>query len=47
VVAVNPLLTLLLAHIFIAQLESITRRLVVGVTLTVLGILVVVAGSFA
>ena len=45
VVAINPLVTLLLAHIFIAQLERITRQLVVGTVLTVLGILVVVAGS--
>jgi drug/metabolite transporter (DMT)-like permease len=47
VVSINPLITLLLAHIFIAQLERITRQLVVGTTLTVLGVLVVVAGSMA
>ncbi len=45
VVATNPLVTLLLAHLFVAQLESITRQLVVGTALTVLGVLIVVAGS--
>ena len=45
VVAISPLVTLLLSHIFIAQLERITRQLVVGTCLTVLGVLVVVTGS--
>jgi drug/metabolite transporter (DMT)-like permease len=47
VVAVSPLMTLLLAHLFIARLESITRQLVVGTALTVVGVLIVVAGSTA
>jgi drug/metabolite transporter (DMT)-like permease len=45
VVAINPLMTLLLAHLFIARLENITRQLVVGTALTVIGVLIVVAGS--
>jgi drug/metabolite transporter (DMT)-like permease len=47
VVSINPLITLLLAHLFIAQLERINRQLVIGTALTVLGVLVVVAGSMA
>ena len=45
VVSSNPLITLVLAHLFIARLEKITRQLVAGTVLTVLGILIVVAGS--
>ncbi len=47
VVASNPLTTLVLAHLFIARLEKVTRQLVVGTALTVLGVLIVVAGSAA
>ncbi len=45
IVSVNPLITLLLAQLFIARLENITRRVVVGTTLAVGGVLLVVLGS--
>ena len=44
-VATSPLITLLLAHLFISRLERITREVAVGTTLTVLGVIVVVLGS--
>jgi uncharacterized membrane protein len=44
-VATSPLITLLLAHLFLSRLEKITREVAVGTTLTVLGIIVVVLGS--
>lgn len=40
-----PLLTILMARIFISQLERITKRLVMGATLTLTGVIVVVIGS--
>ncbi len=40
-----PLLTILMAQIFISQLERITKRLIVGATLTTIGVVVVVIGS--
>ena len=45
IVSTNPLITLLLAQIFIARLENITRRVLLGTTLTVMGVLVVIIGS--
>lgn len=41
VAAVNPLVTLLLAHIFLQRLERITRRTVLGTLLVVLGIVII------
>lgn len=40
-----PLLTILLARIFISQLERITKQLVMGAALTLAGVIVVVIGS--
>ena len=45
IVSSSPLITLLLAHIFLARLERVTRRLVFGAALTVGGVLLVVLGS--
>ena len=41
----NPLVTLLLAHLFLARLEHVTRQLFLGTLLTVLGVVLVVVGS--
>ena len=45
IVSINPLLTLLLAKLFIARLENITRQVVLGAAVTVAGVLMVVIGS--
>ncbi len=45
IVSANPLLTLLLARLFISRLERITRDVVYGAVLTIGGIVVVVVGS--
>ena len=45
IVSTSPLMTLLLAQIFIARLENITRRVLLGTTLTVMGVLLVIIGS--
>ena len=45
IVSVNPLVTLLLAHIFISRLESITKQVVAGINLAVVGVIVVAIGS--
>ena len=45
IVSTNPLITLLLAKIFIAQLENITRRVLLGTTFAVMGVLLVIIGS--
>ena len=45
IVSVNPLITLLLAQLFISRLERITREVVYGAAVTVGGIIVVVVGS--
>ena len=45
IVSIAPLITLLIAHLFISQLEKVTLRLVLGTVLAVVGvILVVLAG---
>ena len=44
-VSANPIMTLLLAQVFISRLENITRALAVGMILVVIGIAVVVIGS--
>ena len=41
VAAVNPLITLALAHIFLQRLERITKRTILGTLLVVLGIVIV------
>ncbi|MCH8107225.1 MAG: DMT family transporter [Chloroflexi bacterium] len=45
IVSTSPLTTLLLAKIFIARLEQITRRVLLGATFTVMGVLLVIIGS--
>lgn len=45
IVSTNPLMTLLLAQIFIARLENITWRVLLGTTITVMGVLLVIIGS--
>jgi drug/metabolite transporter (DMT)-like permease len=45
IVASSPLVTLLLAHIFLARLETVTRKLVAGTLMAVLGVVLVVVGS--
>jgi len=41
----NPLITLLLAHLFLARLERVTRWLVSGTLLAVLGVVLIIVGS--
>ena len=45
IVATNPLVTLLLAHIFLARLERITRQVVYGSVFAIGGIILVVVGQ--
>ena len=45
IAAVNPLVTVLLAQIFLSQLEQVTRRVFLGTVLTVLGVVLVIVGS--
>jgi len=45
IVASSPMVTLLLAHIFLARLENVTRRLVAGTVIAVTGVILVVLGS--
>jgi uncharacterized membrane protein len=44
-VACNPLLTLLFANIFLRQLETFSARVVIGVLVTVIGTVLVVAAK--
>lgn len=41
IAAINPLVTLALAHIFLRKLERITMRTIVGTLLVVLGVVIV------
>ena len=45
IVASSPIVTLLLAHIFLARLENVTRGLVAGTLMAVSGVILVVLGS--
>ena len=45
IVSANPLITLVLAQVFISRLERITRAVVYGAALVVGGVIVVVVGS--
>ncbi len=45
ILATFPLWTLLLSHVFIARLESITLRLVIGALLAVAGVIAVAVGG--
>ena len=41
VVAINPLITLTLAHVFLQRLERITKRTILGTMLVVLGVVII------
>jgi drug/metabolite transporter (DMT)-like permease len=41
VVAINPLITLTLAHFFLHKLEKITKRTIMGTVLVVLGVVII------
>ena len=41
VAAINPLITLTLAHIFLQRLERITKRTIIGTMLVVLGVIII------
>ncbi len=43
--SISPLVTLLLAHLFLDRLESVTRWLLVGTLLAVAGVVLVIVGS--
>ena len=43
--AINPLITLVLVHVFLRQLESVNIFLVVGTLLSVGGVIAVVLGA--
>ena len=45
IVSSSPLVTLVLAHLFLARLEKVTRRLAAGAVLTVAGVVLVILGS--
>ena len=45
IVASSPLVTLLLAHLFLTRLETITKRLATGTVMAVSGVILVVVGS--
>ena len=45
IASINPLVTLLLAHLFLSRLERVTRELLRGTLLAVLGVILVVIGS--
>ena len=45
IVSINPIVTLVLAQIFISRMENLTKRLFLGVGITVAGVLVVTVGS--
>ena len=45
IVSTNPIFTLILAQIFISQMENLTKWLFLGVGITVVGVAVVSVGS--
>ena len=45
IVSSSPLITLFLAHLFLARLERVTRRLAAGTVLAIVGVILVVLGS--
>ena len=45
IASTNPLVTLFLAHLFLNKLEKVTKWLLAGTSLTVLGIILVILGS--
>ena len=45
IVSVNPLITLILSHIFLKRMEQVTMRLIIGTCLIVGGVSLVVIGN--
>lgn len=45
IAATNPLVTLILAHLFLQRMERVTHRVVMGTLLVVVGVAVVILGS--
>ena len=45
IVSINPLITLLLAQVFLPGLERVTKQVVAGTFLTVAGVGLVIIGS--
>ena len=45
IASISPLVTLVLAHIFLNKLEQVTKWIVFGTGLAVLGIVMVIIGS--
>ena len=45
IVSINPLITLLLAQVFLPGLERVTKQVVAGTLLTVAGVVLVIVGS--
>ena len=45
IAALNPIVALLLAHLFLQRLERVTIRVVAGTTLAVVGVVLVILGS--
>jgi drug/metabolite transporter (DMT)-like permease len=45
IVSTNPVVTLILAQIFISKMENLTKWLFIGVGITVAGVIVVTVGS--
>ena len=45
IAATTPLITLLLAHLFLQRMERVTLRLLVGTLLVVMGVVLVIIGS--
>ena len=45
IASISPLVTLLLAHVFLSRLERVTKRVLVGTMLTVLGVVLAIFGS--
>jgi drug/metabolite transporter (DMT)-like permease len=45
IASISPIVTLVLAHIFLNKLEQVTKWIVLGTSLAVLGIIMVIIGS--
>ena len=47
IASINPLVTLILAHLYLQRLERVTARVVAGAVLVVLGVVLVIGGRDA
>ena len=45
IAATNPLITLVMAHLFLQHMERVTLRLILGALLVVMGVVLVILGS--